>query len=282
MEKPFTRLEPLLKIEGVCKEIDKKVILRDVGTEEQPFVISNITRPDMREGLKQGQTVALLGRSGSGKSTLMRLMSGVHPVAKGLITRASRSQAGTYVPVAKGDFGYVQQGFPLSRLQSVYQMLWDAAGQGYVSKEEKYKEIDKYLKTWELWDQRFLFPSQLSGGQRQRVAIVEQLLCSHTFILLDEPFSGLDIGNIDSVKHSMNKITTTDEINTIIFSTHDIRLAVELADLIFVIGCETGKPGGTLLGRFDLKDCGLAWSDTFTAAHEDKVQEIKKFILAPR
>jgi ABC-type uncharacterized transport system ATPase subunit len=62
------------------------------------------------------------------------------------------------------------------------------------------------------------------------------MLTSKHFMILDEPFSGLDVGNIEKVKLSFDKISAANELNTIIFSTHDIRLAVELSDSIYILG----------------------------------------------
>jgi polar amino acid transport system ATP-binding protein len=86
------------------------------------------------------------------------------------------------------------------------------------------------------------YSCELSGGQRQRTAIIEQMLTSKHFMILDEPFSGLDVGNIEKVKLSFDKISAANELNTIIFSTHDIRLAVELSDSIYILGKHVGRP----------------------------------------
>lgn len=271
----FKRGQPLLKLNAVSKRYGSKLILRDIGTEAQPFVVSDITRPNM----EQGQTVAVVGKSGSGKSTLFRLLSGIHPVTTGVIEIPEPTVGNImYREVREGDIGFVQQTYPLSRNQSVIEMLIDAAEQGKIPKKDQKLLIESYLEGWGLTNQRFQSKKQLSGGQRQRVAIIEQLLCSHTLFIFDEPFSGLDVRNIEDVKNSFKKITTTSEINTIFFSTHDIRLAVELADLIFVVGFEKDeqgheKPGGTIIRRFDQKDSGLAWVP-YSPAHEEMAQEI--------
>ncbi|MBK8568119.1 MAG: hypothetical protein IPN76_33630 [Saprospiraceae bacterium] len=114
---------------------------------------------------------------------------------------------------------------------------------------------------------------------------MEQLLSSGTFIILDEPFSGLDIGNIESVKRAFNLICSSHELNTILFSTHDIELAIELADSIHVIGYPSLVGGGhanygTILKHFDLKEMGLAWSDEYNGDHKDLAKEIKTVMLA--
>jgi polar amino acid transport system ATP-binding protein len=104
------------------------------------------------------------------------------------------------------------------------------------------------------------YSCELSGGQRQRTAIIEQMLTSKHFMILDEPFSGLDVGNIEKVKLSFDKISAANELNTIIFSTHDIRLAVELSDSIYILGKHGEDPScATIIKHYDLKAMGLAW-----------------------
>jgi polar amino acid transport system ATP-binding protein len=98
-------------------------------------------------------------------------------------------------------------------------------------------------------------------------------------MILDEPFSGLDVGNIEKVKQSFNKISAADELNTIIFSTHDIRLAAELADSIYVVGFPEGETSySTILEHYDLKAMGLAWKP-YGDGHRKLVSEIKNVLM---
>jgi len=278
MEKSYNIGKPLLSIKGVSKLIGKKLIIRDIGTEEKPFVIHDITRPNMQ----QGQTVAVVGASGSGKTTLFHLIAGMHSVTTGTIEIPDEHRSGQYKQVIAGDVGFVQQDYPLSRNESVFTMLMDAARKGGVRAVERKEVVLDYLKSWNLVDQRSHEPKQLSGGQRQRVAIIEQLLCSHHLVIFDEPFSGLDVRNIEDVKRSFRSIASSSDINTIVFSTHDIHLAVELSDTVIVMGYEKSggviKPGGTILREFDLMASGLAWSETYTDAHREVALEIQNLI----
>jgi ABC-type multidrug transport system ATPase subunit len=272
----YTLAEDLLVVENLTVAYGNKTIIRDIGTVQIPFVIKDIQRVNMQ----QGQTVAVLGRSGRGKSTFFKAITGIVEPNKGSIKIPDYTQNGSFRVVKEGDVGFVQQNFPLSRNQTIYQMLQNAAAQGQIATGERNTIIDSHIENWGLKEQRNLAPNQLSGGQKQRVAIIEQLLCSHHFMVFDEPFSGLDVCNIEDVRDSFRKITTTKEINTIIFSTHDIDLAVELADQIYIIGYERGTngdflPGGTLVGYYDLKKLNLAWQD-FNSGHRDLVDMIKK------
>ena len=265
----FVKKELLVSIKNVSKSFGKKLIIRDIGTEENPFIVNNIVRPNM----EQGQTIGIVGASGSGKSTLFKLIAGIDSTTTGTIQIPHPDQPEIYRGVEAGDIGFVQQSYPLSRNESVYSMLNDAAIQGKIQKKDRKAVIENYLESWNLKDQRFQSKNQLSGGQKQRVAIIEQLLCSHHFIIFDEPFSGLDVRNIEDVKKSFQKITTSDSLNTIFFSTHDLHLAVELSDTIFVMGYEKTEagvliPGGTIIHKFDLMELGLAWIGYSPGHHE--------------
>ena len=274
----YTEHNCLIEINNLYVQYGDKVILRDVGNETVPFRINDIKR----EGLLQGQTVAVLGRSGRGKSTLFRNIVGIEKPTKGRIIVPKSFDGSEYKNIAEGDVGFVQQTFPLSRNQSVYQMLKDAVAMGD-HKGDGEQLITQYLNEWGLTAQRNHHPNQLSGGQRQRVAIIEQLLCSHYFIVLDEPFSGLDVKNIEEVKDAIHKLTTTSEINTVIFSTHNIDLAVSIADSIYLIGYEKDAhgnfiEGGTLLEHYDMKKLGLAWYP-YSKEHIAISEKLKKKML---
>jgi polar amino acid transport system ATP-binding protein len=148
-----------------------------------------------------------------------------------------------------------------------------------LTKEEKKQVIDHYLKEWGLDEHRKKYSCELSGGQRQRTAIIEQLLTQKHFMILDEPFSGLDVGNIEKVKQSFQRISTDNEYNTIMFSTHDIKLAIELADSIYVIGFPEGVTDySTVVKHYDLKAMGLAWEE-YDDRHRQVFNDIKETML---
>ncbi len=266
--------ETLIKAENISLKFGKTTILRDIGTQNLPFCIKDTVKIDTT----QGQIIAVVGRSGRGKSSFFKLLTGLLKPTTGQIlipelTQTDHKPILNYKTVEEGDVGFVQQKFPLSRNENVLTMLTDAAIKGNINATERPKIIEQYLREWGLDDKRHYYKKQLSGGQQQRVAIIEQLLCSHYFIVLDEPFSGLDVANIEDVIESLQKITSSHEINTIIFSTHDIDLAVRLADEVFVLGFETQEdqtfiPGGTLIAHFDLKQMQIAWQPMSQKHHE--------------
>lgn len=236
MEHAFA--ERLLTIDHLTLTYGSRTILRDINLH-----VDNVTRP----GLTQGQVVALLGPSGIGKTQLFRCLAGLQrPTTGGVLLNDNRH------PVKAGEVGVVQQSYPLMPHRTVKSNLL------MVTKDEK-RVID-LLTRFNLADKLNSYPSQLSGGQRQRVAIIQQMLCSKYFILMDEPFSGLDVIAKDNVCKLIDEVSSADEHSTIIFTTHDLESAVHIADTIWVLGREDGKDGATVRAQINLIDRGLAWN----------------------
>ncbi|MCK6695238.1 MAG: ATP-binding cassette domain-containing protein, partial [Thermoanaerobaculia bacterium] len=231
-----------------------------------------------------------LGRSGRGKSTLFRSLTGLEIPSTGKvlvpdIAKYNSDQGAIELKeVHEGEVGFVDQKYTLFRHKTVYQALRFAMRHSKKGEKENKETIERHLEEWGLSKVKDQYPNELSGGQRQRTAILEQLLSSGIFIVLDEPFSGLDVGNILNVKEAFQLVNKSHELNTLIFSTHDIELAVELADSIYIIGHPKQDNGelaayATILKHYDLKGMDLAWKDTFSKEHLELVKEIKQVML---
>lgn len=280
MATTYEQRQTILHVENLSVVYGDKTIIRDINFEEKDTV---------RTGKSQGQIIAFVGRSGRGKSTLFRTLTGLEAPTTGrvLIPDYSKEITGGLQPakvVQEGDVGFVNQKYTLFRNKTVYQALLFALRNTELSKQEKDEKIMQYLHDWGLEKNKHQYPNQLSGGQRQRTAILEQLLSSGFYMVLDEPFSGLDVGNIMSVKKAFQLINESHELNTIIFSTHDIELAVELADSLYILGYPNANDGsltpvGTLLKHFDLKQMGLAWHDGLKKEHLECVNTVKEILL---
>jgi ABC-type nitrate/sulfonate/bicarbonate transport system ATPase subunit len=242
MSREYTTNGRLLSIENLSICYGPKTVLRDVNLH-----IDNIVRP----GMLQGQTIGLLGPSGIGKTQLFRAIAGLQmPTTGGVLLHEAKT------PVVAGQVGVVQQSYPLLSHRTIQGNL-DLAGRKLGSKASA--EIDRLLSHFGLLDKKKSYPLELSGGQRQRVAIVQQLLCNNHFVLMDEPFSGLDVVAKEKVYETIRAVTTEHEHNTVIFTSHDLESAVRLADEIWVLGREQGKEGGTAIKRINLIERGLAW-----------------------
>ena len=265
----------LLYVENLSVAYGGKVVIKDIN-----FVEKDVVRKDN----VTGQVIAFVGRSGRGKSTLFKALTGlVKPTTGQILIADTVTEGGNNAKVVlEGDIGFVDQKYTLFRNKTVYQALIFASRLRNTTKAEKHEEIMSYLKDWGLEKQKDQYPCELSGGQRQRTAIIEQIFSSGHYMVLDEPFSGLDVGNIEDVKNAFNLIKSTHEYNTIIYSTHDIELAVELADSIYVIGYPTADgvtaEYGTIVKHFDMKELNLAWKD-FGLNHMEVVKQIKRVML---
>jgi ABC-type nitrate/sulfonate/bicarbonate transport system ATPase subunit len=276
----YEQKDIVLHVENVSVAYGDKVIIRDIN-----FVERNVTRKDAT----QGQTIAVLGRSGRGKSTLFRALTGlVQPTTgKVLIPDYSQQPTDGMQPakvVEEGDVGFVDQKYTLFRHKTVFEAFLFALRNTSLTMSEKTDKIHAYLAEWGLEKVKGQYPNELSGGQRQRVAIIEQLISSGHYMVLDEPFSGLDVGNIMNVKKSFELIDKGHDLNTVIFSTHDIELAIELADSVYVIGYPKKEDGsldtvGTIVKHFDLKSMGIAWKKEFTPEHLELTKEVKRVML---
>ncbi len=276
----YEQKDTILHVENLSVAYGDKLIIADIS-----FIEKDVVRQDKA----QGQTIAFVGRSGRGKSTLFRALTGLEEPTTGtvLIPDYSKQVVNGKQPAQKvkeGDVGFVDQKYTLFRHKTIYQALTFALRKSNLPGKEKHEKIMHYLKDWGLESCKNQYPNELSGGQRQRTAILEQLLSSGYYMVLDEPFSGLDVGNIMNVKAAFNLIADSHDLNTIIFSTHDIELAVELADSLYVLGYGKKEDGsltntGTLLKHFDLKKMGLAWNGELNASHLELIKEIKQIML---
>jgi polar amino acid transport system ATP-binding protein/sulfate transport system ATP-binding protein len=178
MAPPYAKEDVIVEIDKVCLELGGKQILRDVSVE-----IKNITRPDRT----QGQIVGFLGPSGVGKTKLFEIMAGLLEPTSGTVRIGSPLQ-----PIHVGRVGVVQQNYPLFQHRTVLgNLLVAAAMNANLAPADRPARARTILERFGLYAHRDHYPAQLSGGQRQRIAIAQQLICSETYLLLDEPFSGL-------------------------------------------------------------------------------------------
>jgi NitT/TauT family transport system ATP-binding protein len=246
----FTLGKTLLKVSSVDHRYADQLVLRDVS-----FEIRDIIRPDTTTG----QVVALLGPSGMGKSTLFRILAGLLEPTSGSVevgVDARRVQAGMV--------GVVFQSYQLFEHRTVLGNLAVAARRTCGSRRAAIDRSRQMLKRFGLDQFAGRYPVQLSGGQRQRVAIAQQFVCSQHFLLMDEPFSGLDPLAIESVSELITEVANLDELNTIIVVTHNIEAALQVADTVLIMGRDRDKagnpvPGARIQETIDLISAGLAW-----------------------
>jgi len=246
MNRSYTRNDRLLTVENLNLDFNGNKILRNVNVK-----VDDIVRP----GMNQGQVISLLGPSGIGKTQLFKCLSGLmRPTSGGVLVGKERKL------VEAGEVGFVFQNYPLLQHKTVMENLMLAANNAGKKKEE----VTDLLAQFGLADKADMYPAQLSGGQRQRISIMQQILCSEHFLLMDEPFSGLDVLSKKRMMDLILKISTLHEHNTIILTTHDIEAAVSISDTIWMLGFEKKDnaylQGATIVREVDLIERGLAWN----------------------
>src|SRR5579884_1186930 len=227
-----TRLKPLLEVKDVCQSY-----MTGSG-ETGALVLDNVSL-----SLKEGEIVGLLGRSGSGKSSLLRIISGLATPVSGTVTFRGEPVHGPFDGVAM-----VFQSaalFPwLSVLANVELGLRAKKVQEREARERALRAIDLIgLDGFES-----AFPKELSGGMRQRVGFARALVVNPNILLMDEPFSALDVLTAETLRDDLLDLWVEGRmpIKSILMVTHNIEEAVLMCDRIVVLAGSPAKIGAEI------------------------------------
>ncbi|WP_296798010.1 ABC transporter ATP-binding protein [uncultured Methanobrevibacter sp.] len=185
--------------------------------------------------INDGELICLLGPSGCGKTTLLRLIAGLDQPTSGEIVAN-----GELVEKPSGDRAVIFQQYSLFPWLTVLQNVTFGLEISGGSKEENIQAAERYLKSVGLLEFKDSYPHELSGGMKQRVAIIRSLLNHSPILLMDEPFSALDMQNRHKLQEQLIGVWKRFE-NTIVFVTHDVDEAVYLADKIVLLDKNPGK-----------------------------------------
>lgn len=215
----------IIDVQNVCKSFKK--------TDHPDLLVLD----DIQLQLREGEIVALLGKSGSGKSTLLRIIAGLVKPTTGQILYRGHAVAGPVQGMAM-----VFQNFALMPWLTVLQNVelgLEALG---MPRAERRVRALKAIDTIGLDGFESAFPKELSGGMRQRVGFARALVVNPDILLMDEPFSALDVLTADNLKSDLLDLWQTKKTNTngILFVTHNIEEAALLADRIIIFGSDPG------------------------------------------
>ena len=192
---------------------------------------------DIHFSLKKGEIVALLGKSGSGKSTLLRILAGLISPTKGRVRYRGDLIDGPVPGIAM-----VFQSFALMPWLTVLENVelgLEAAG---ISRENRRKRALEAIDIIGLDGFESAYPRELSGGMCQRVGFARALVVNPDVLLMDEPFSALDVLTAENLKSDLLALWREQKTNTnsILLVTHNIEEAVTLADRIIILGSDPG------------------------------------------
>ena len=191
---------------------------------------------DLRVG--EGEIVALLGRSGSGKSTLLRVIAGLIPPTDGVVLYRGQPFVGTNPGV-----GMVFQSFALLPWLTVQQNVeLGLEARGMLPTERARRALGA-IDLIGLDGFESAYPKELSGGMRQRVGFARALVMEPDVLLMDEPFSALDVLTAENLRTELLELWASGDFPTraVLMVTHNIEEAVLFADRIIVLGTNPGR-----------------------------------------
>ena len=185
-------------------------------------------------GLPAGDIGVLIGPSGCGKTTLLRAVAGLERIDAGSIKLGGElvSQVGTSVAPEARQVGMVFQDYALFPHLNVGRNV--AFGIDHLPSNQRAARVAEVLALVGLADQTSRFPHELSGGQQQRVALARALAPRPRLLLLDEPFSNLDVDLRERLAHEIRGILKAAH-TTALFVTHDQLEAFAVGDMIGVM-----------------------------------------------
>jgi NitT/TauT family transport system ATP-binding protein len=197
---------------------------------------------DLDLTVRRGEFVSIVGPTGCGKSTTLALVAGLTPPSAGEVLVQDRPVSGV-----GRNLGYVFQGDVLFPWKSVLGNV--SAGLRFrgVGKREAYERTREWIAKVGLTGFENHYPHQLSGGMCKRTALAQSLITSPEILLMDEPFSALDVQTRALMEDELLDLWSAISAS-VVFVTHDLEEAIALSDRVYVI---TAGPG-TVKGAYEI------------------------------
>ena len=215
----------LITAAGICK------------TYRQPDHAGRLVLDHVDFALKEGEIVAILGKSGSGKSTFLRIVAGLTPPTEGNVRYRGRPVDGPAQGIAMVFQSFAL--FPWLTVLGNVELGLEAQG---VPRDERRRRAIAAIDLIGLDGFESAYPKELSGGMRQRVGFARALVVHPNILLMDEPFSALDVLTAETLRGDIMDLWIDRRVPTkgIIFVSHNIEEAVEIADRIIIFGSDPG------------------------------------------
>lgn len=179
--------------------------------------------------VEKGEIVSFLGESGVGKTTFLKCISGLEDINSGsiILNNKTLNDKDVFVRPQDRKIGFVFQDYPLFPHLNLKDNIVFNLNKKYLS------NLDYMLSLTNLTDLVDRFPHELSGGEQQRACIARALIREPDLLLLDEPFSNLDVAIKHSIRDEIYRIIKATKTTTILV-THDINDSLNIADKILV------------------------------------------------
>ena len=223
-----------------------------------------------------GEFVSVVGPTGCGKSTLLNVAAGLLSPSSGAVYVFGKSLAGI-----NRRAGYMFQSDALMPWRSALGNV--AAGLEFreVPSAEAHARAHEWLSRVGLTGFHDRYPHQLSGGMRKRVALAQMLILDPQILLMDEPFSALDVQTRQLMENELLELWSADR-KSVLFITHDLEEAIALSDRVLVLsaGPETHPIGEFAIDLPRPRDVAeIRLSATFVERHQAIWQVLKAEVL---
>ncbi len=226
-----TNMPPLVEVRGAKQSYHKDsaadlVVLEDVNL-----------------SIASGEIVGLLGRSGSGKSTLLRIVSGLMAPTAGEVLWRGQKLSGPAAGVAMVFQSFAL--FPWLTVEENVELGLEAQG---VAKAERESRAETAIDLIGLGGYESAYPKELSGGMRQRVGLARALVVHPDLLLMDEPFSALDVLTAETLRTDLIDLWIEGKlpVKSVLMVTHNIEEAVLMCDRILVFSSNPGRVASEL------------------------------------
>ena len=218
-----------LKIKNLSHTINSHNILKDISLE-----------------LEKDKIACILGPSGCGKTTLLKLIAGLEKTKRGeiLLNNMVVSSSSRHIATEKRKIGFLFQDYALFPHLNVQENLNFAIK----NKKETQHDIDEIIEIIKLPNSLQKYPHELSGGEQQRVALARSIISQPDFLLLDEPFSSLDLNLKEEIRDDTLHLLQKSNV-TVLIVTHDPFEAMFISNKIYIM-----KKGGTIVQSGTPKD----------------------------